>query len=114
MKLKEDFIQLENIDPLRYITITSVCMTIYHSNYMPKKTIDIVRESIKTVNFSKMSIIWLNYVSNGNSIKHALNGGETKLAIGDKTYKVNGFCIPYTNSMVTFGMDVQIATNPIS
>ena len=29
MKLREDFIQLENIDPLRYITIASVCMTIY-------------------------------------------------------------------------------------
>ena len=32
MKLREDFIQLENIDPLRYITIASVCMTIYRSN----------------------------------------------------------------------------------
>ena len=39
MKFREDFIQLENIDPLCYITIASVCMTIYHSNYMPKKTI---------------------------------------------------------------------------
>ena len=35
MKLREDFIQLENIDPLTYITIASVCMTIYRS----KKTI---------------------------------------------------------------------------
>ena len=38
MKLREDFIQLENIAPLHYITITSVCMMmIYHSNYMPTK-----------------------------------------------------------------------------
>ena len=65
MKLREDFIQLENIDPLRYITIASVCMTIYRSNYMPKKTITIVPEYAKTDNFSKMSIMWLNYVSNG-------------------------------------------------
>ena len=36
MKLRKDFIELENIDPLRYITIASVCMTIYRSNYMPK------------------------------------------------------------------------------
>ena len=72
MKLREDFIQLENIDPLRYITIASVCMTIYRSNYMPKKTIAIVPEYTKTDSFSKMSIMWLNYVSNGNSIKHAL------------------------------------------
>ena len=29
IKLREDFIQLENIDPLCYSTITLVCMTIY-------------------------------------------------------------------------------------
>ena len=101
MKLREDFIQLENIDPLRYITIASVCMTIYRGNYMPKKTIAIVPEYAKTDNFSKMSIMWLNYVSNGNSIKHALNGGEKKLDIGDKTYKVDGFC-KETNTVYEF------------
>ena len=63
MKLREDFIELENIDPLRHITIASVCMTIYRSNYMPNKTIAIVPEYAKTDNFSKMSIMWLNYVS---------------------------------------------------
>ena len=50
MKLREDFIQLENIDPLRSITIASVCMTIYRSNYMPKDTIAIVPEYSKTDN----------------------------------------------------------------
>ena len=69
MKLREDFINLENIGPLRYITIASVCMTIYYSNYMPKKTIDIVPESVKTDNFSKMSMMWLDYVSNGVNIQ---------------------------------------------
>ena len=58
---------------------------------MPKKTIAIVPESVKADNFSKMSIMWLNYVSNGVNIQHALNGGEKKLIIGDKTYKVDGF-----------------------
>ena len=53
MKLREDFIQLENINPLHYIMIASVCMTIY----MPKKTIAIVPEYAKTDNFSKMSIM---------------------------------------------------------
>ena len=53
MKLREDFINLENIDPLRYITIASVCMTIYHSNYMPKKTIVIVSESVKQTTSAK-------------------------------------------------------------
>ena len=92
MKLREDFSQLENIDPLRYITIASVCMTIYRSNYIPKKTIAIVPEYTKTDNFSQMSIMWLNYVSNGVNIQHALNGGEKELTIGNKTYKVDGFC----------------------
>ena len=101
MKLREDFIQLGNIDPLRYITITSVCMTIYRSNCMPKKTIAIVPESVKTGNFRKMSIMWLNYMSNGNSIKHAVNGLEKKLTIGDKTYKVDGFC-KETNTIYEF------------
>ena len=117
MKLREDFIQLENIDPLCYITIASVCMMIYHSNCMPKKTIAIVPEYTKTDNFSKMSIMWLNYMSNGNNIKHALNNGEKELTIGNKTYKVDGFC-KETNIVYEFygcfGMDVQIAANPIS
>ena len=103
MKLREDFIQLENIDPLRYITIASVCMTIYRSNYMPKETITIVPEYVKTDNFSKMSIIWLNYMSKakGLNIQHALNGGEKKLTIDDKTYKVDGFC-EETNTVYEF------------
>ena len=92
MKLREDFIQLENIDPLSYITIASFCMMIYRSNYITKKTIAIVPEYAKTDNFSKMSIMWLNYVSNGVNIQHALNGGEKELNIGNKTYKVDGFC----------------------
>ena len=59
---------------------------------MPKKTIAIVPEYAKTDNFSKISIMWLNYVSNGNNIKHVLNGGEKELTISNKTYKVDGFC----------------------
>ena len=103
MKLREDFIELENIDPLRYITIASVCMTIYRSNYMPNKTIAIVPEYAKTDNYSKMSIMWLNYVSTtkGLNIQHALNGGEKKLAIDEKTYKVDGFC-EETNTVYEF------------
>ena len=101
MKLREDFIQLENIDPLCYITIASVCMTIYRSNYMPKKTIAIVPEYAKTDNFSKMSIIWLNYMSNGFNIEHALNDSEKKLTLGNKTYKADGFC-EETNTVYEF------------
>ena len=101
MKLGEDFIKLENIDPLSYITIASVSMTIYRSNYMPNKTITIVPEYAKTDNFSKMSIMWLNYASNGLNIQYALNGGEKKLTINDKTYKIDGFC-EETNTVYEF------------
>ena len=63
---------------------------------MLKKTIAIIPEYAKTDNFSKTSIMWLNYVSTtkgyGVNFKHALNGGEKKLTIDDKTYKVDGLC----------------------
>ena len=101
VKFREDFIQLENIDPLHYITITSVCMMIYCSNYMPKETSAIVPEYAKTDNFSKMSIMWVNYVSNSMNIKHALNRGEKELNINNKTYKVDGFC-KETNTVYKF------------
>ena len=68
---------------------------------MPKKTIAIVPEYVKTDNFSKTSIMWLNYMSNGVNIKHAMNGGEEKLTIDDKTYKVDGFC-EETNTVYEF------------
>ena len=78
LKFRENFIKLENIDPLKYITIASVCMSIYRANYMPKKSIAVVPEYVKTINYSKMSIIWLDYMSSKNNIHihHALNGGE--------------------------------------
>ena len=68
---------------------------------MYKKTIAIVPEYAKTDNFSKTSIMWLNYVSNGVNIKYALNGGEKKLTIDDKTSKVDGFC-KETNTVYEF------------
>ena len=49
--------------------------------------------------------MWLNYVSTtkgyGLNIQHALNGGEKKLTIDDKTYKVDGFC-KETNTVYEF------------
>ena len=68
---------------------------------MPKKTIAIVPEYAKTDNFSKTSITWLNYVSNGVNIKHALNSGEKELIIDNKTCKVDGFC-KETNTVYEF------------
>lgn len=37
VRFREDFTKLENIDPMKYLTIAVVCMSIYRANYMPKK-----------------------------------------------------------------------------
>ena len=39
---RQDFINRENSDPLKYITLAGVCMAIYRGNYMPKNTIAVV------------------------------------------------------------------------
>ena len=90
LKFREDFIQLENIDPLRYMTIASVCMAIYRANCIKENEIGIVDEYDKTDSFSRGSIIWLDYMAQKYNIKiqHALSGGEKTI---DK-YKVDGYC----------------------
>ena len=90
LKFREDFIELENIDPLQYITIASVCMAIYRSNYMPENEIAVVKDVTRCETYSKISIIWLDWLSkrDGKNIKHALNGGEKTFPFG----KVDGFC----------------------
>ena len=47
--------------------------------------------------------MWLNYVSNGVNIQHALNGGEKKLTIGNKTYnnKTNDLILNLTPENMT-------------
>ena len=44
LKLRELFIQIANIDPFQYITITSVCQAIYRSQHVPTNTIGICGE----------------------------------------------------------------------
>ena len=93
MKLRKDFIDLDEIDPLRYITIASVCMALYRSKYMPANTIAIVSENSEKDRYSKSSICWLNWLCRKNdiNIRHALNGGEEVLKINGKSYKVDSF-----------------------
>ena len=91
LKFREDFITVANIDPLQYITIASVCMNVYRSKFMPENTIGIIKDSVKTETFSKISMNWLKWVSDtqGVYIQHALNGGEHVIpSVG----KVDGFC----------------------
>ena len=100
LKFREDFITIANIDPLQYITIASVCMSVYRSKFIPENTIGIIKDSVKTEAFSKISINWLKWISDTQNIyiQHALNGGEFNIS---KIGKVDGFCKD-TNTVYEF------------
>ena len=100
LKFREDFITIANIDPLQYITIASVCMNVYRSKFMSKDTIGIIKDSIKTETFSKISMNWLKWISDTQNvhIQHAMNGGEH---IIPNVGKVDGFC-KATNTVYEF------------
>ncbi len=99
IKFREDFINLENIDPLQYITIASVCMTIYRANYMPENTIAVHKNTADRETYSRISISWLNYIMEKENIniRHALNGGEYSF----DNMRVDGFC-KETNTVYEF------------
>ena len=103
LKFRQDFINQENIDPLKYITIAGVCMAIYRGNYMPKNTIAVVDNFVQTESHSAVSIAWLDYISKKNKIKiqHALEGGEKVIKCSNNKLKVDGFC-ESTNTVYEF------------
>ena len=103
LKFRQNFINQENIDPLKYITIAGVCMAIYRGNYMPKNTIAVVDNVVQTDNYSELSIAWLDYISDKNKIKiqHALEGGEKVIKCMNNNLKVDGFC-KSTNTVYEF------------
>ena len=97
MQFRSNFIEIGDVDPFRYVTIASVCMAIYRSQFMPLKQIAVVKDTKRIESFSEISIKWLMYVSN-NNIQHALNGGEyTVEGVG----RVDGFCAG-TNTVYEF------------
>lgn len=91
LKFREDFLKLENIDPLQYVTIASVCMAIFKSNYMAPGDIAVFKDITTTETYSKKSIYWLDYMAEKEEveIQHALNGGEFKI---ENVGKVDGYC----------------------
>ena len=117
MLFREEFIELENIDPLQYVTIAGVCMTIFRSNYLKSKkitdedtkkthsktSIAVVKDTTRQENYSKISIAWLDYLSQKHRIKiqHALNGGEKKLECLKGKLRIDGFC-EATNTVYEF------------
>ena len=100
LQFREGFIDLSNIDPLQYITIASVVMTIYRSNHMPQNSIAVVNDVTRHEMYSKASICWLDWISerDGVTIQHALDGGELNIkGVG----KVDGYCRA-TNTVYEF------------
>lgn len=107
ISLREEFLEIANIDPFQYLTIASVTMAIFRSKYLKENTIAVIEE-VNEDTYSKESICWLDYMSvsecvnaskhqNPNLMQHALNGGE-KIILG---HKVDGYC-KETNTVYQF------------
>jgi hypothetical protein len=59
LELRKQFLEIADIEPFQYITIASVCMAIYRSEYLQPETIAVVKDDKKEM-YSKPSIAWLN------------------------------------------------------
>ena len=93
------FLDVCNIDPLRYITIAGDVMAIFREKFIHRNEIAIVKDTNAQENYSKTSIAWLDFVAEKSNVKiqHALNGGEFVSPAG----KVDGFC-ESTNTVYEF------------
>ena len=47
--LRDNFIEIANIDSFQYITIASVYIPVYRSKYMPEKTIGVIKYTPKKI-----------------------------------------------------------------
>ncbi|XP_053536862.1 uncharacterized protein mcf2lb isoform X1 [Ictalurus punctatus] len=90
---RQEILDSTKVDPFKCITIASVCMKIFRTNFLRKDTLAIppLDNYIATQkSFSTPSIQWLEYVSKTQNlpIRHALNEGEVRFG----TYYVDGYC----------------------
>ncbi|VDI50294.1 Hypothetical predicted protein [Mytilus galloprovincialis] len=97
------FLNITNncIDPFQYITIAQCCTKIFKTLMLTNETIGIHKKmTIKEVH-SQKSIQWLEYISLEYNImiQHAKRGGEKKLFINNKCYKVDGYYYDRENKM---------------
>lgn len=97
------FLNITNncIDPFQYITIAQCCTKIFKTLMLTNETIGIHKKmTIKEVH-SQKSIQWLEYISLEYNImiQHAKRGGEKKLFINKKCYKVDGYYYDRENKM---------------
>eukprot|EP00732_Lithocolla_globosa_P002361 Lithocolla_globosa_v1_NODE_1532_length_2509_cov_2.825998.p1 type:complete len:627 gc:universal NODE_1532_length_2509_cov_2.825998:42-1922(+) len=80
------------VNPLKCVTIASAALVMFRACCMPEDTIGLIdNDIINKDNFSKQSIIWMEYLMNKDKnikIQHGKNGGEINLpGIG----KVDGY-----------------------
>jgi hypothetical protein len=70
-------------DPFAYITLASVCSSIYFANFMPPKSIGRVPPNgYQRHRYSSEAIQWLEYkrvFENVPNLRHALNAGEMRI-----------------------------------
>ncbi|GFT85128.1 DNA_pol_B_2 domain-containing protein, partial [Nephila pilipes] len=93
MVFREQFMEIANVDPFRYVTIASACMATYRSGHIQDNSIAMVpiHGYSHGKQFSPDAIRWLDYISFTEKLKilHSLNGkGERK--IGGNF--VDGYC----------------------
>ena len=89
------------IDPFQCTTIAQCCTKIFKTLILKEKTIGIHQKmTIKEVH-SQKSIQWLEYICLKDNIRiqHAKHGGEKKLFINNKCYKLDGYHYDRKNSI---------------
>ena len=94
VEFRRIFLELVGIDPLQYVTIASVCMAAYRSQFMPINSIRIIKR-FSSDNFSAEGVNWVRFMEHKTEqkIQHVLNEGEVYLKdIGVKGKKVDGYC----------------------
>lgn len=92
---KDLFIKITDnyIDPFQSVTIAQCCTKIFKTLMLEEETIGIHKTSTFEEIQSKKAIQWLEYLSNkeGIMIQHCKRGGEKKLFINGRYYKLDGY-----------------------
>ncbi|XP_071032985.1 uncharacterized protein [Parasteatoda tepidariorum] len=102
LEFRQQFLDIANVDPFRYITIASSSMAVFRSSCIQPDTIGMVPALgyTSSTNYSPDSIRWLDFTAEkeGIAIQHALNStGECKVG----GMYVDGFCSE-TNTVYQF------------
>ena len=90
LKFRKLFLETVDTDPFRYVTLASLCMSVYRNNFMPEKAI-VSLATDKTV--SLVSKEWLVYLNDAKLIPehtvYIIDGETTKVYTVDALDKKN-------------------------